>query len=212
MLKNFSHVEKPKISLVITLYNQKEFILKIYSCILNQFLKDIEIIFMDDGSIDNPFIIIEKLMIKDKRIRFLKKKKNRGQFYSRNSGVLYCRGEYVIIIDPDDLLLNDILIKAYNLAKKFNLDIVQFYHLMGDYKKDIPIIINKKHGLIYGNETKNLFFDYGTRYLWDKLIRRSIFRKSIYFMKKNIEKRDLLYIMMNLFVLEFLNQHIHMDK
>ena len=188
MLKNYSHIEKPKISLVITLYNQKGFILKIYSCILNQSLKDIEIIFIDDGSIDNPFIIIEKLMLEDKRIIFLKNKKNRGQFYSRNRGVLYCRGEYVIIIDPDDLLLNDILIKAYNLAKKFNLDIVQFYHLMGDYKKNIPIIINKKHGLIYGNQTKKLFFDYGTRYLWDKLVRRSIFRKSIYFMKEKYRK------------------------
>ena len=52
MLKNYSHVKKPKISLVISLYNQKEFILKIYSCILNQSLKDIEIIFIDDGSID----------------------------------------------------------------------------------------------------------------------------------------------------------------
>ena len=101
---NYSEIENPKISLIITLYNQKEYILKIYSCILNQSFREIEIIFIDDASIDNSFLDIEYLMKKDKRIVLLKNQKNRGQFYSRNKGILYSRGEYVIIIDPDDLL------------------------------------------------------------------------------------------------------------
>ena len=74
-------------------------------------------------------------MKKDKRILYLKNKKNRGQFNSRNKGVLYSKGEFVIIIDPDDFLLNNILIKCYKKAIQFNLDIVQFYHLIGDVKK-----------------------------------------------------------------------------
>ena len=47
-------------------------------------------------------------MNKDKRIKLLKNKVNRGQFYSRNKAVLSSKGEYVIIVDQDDLLLNDI--------------------------------------------------------------------------------------------------------
>jgi glycosyltransferase involved in cell wall biosynthesis len=43
-------------------------------------------------------------MNKDKRIKLLKNKVNRGQFYSRNKAVLSSKGEYVIIVDPDDLL------------------------------------------------------------------------------------------------------------
>ena len=75
---------------------------------MNQSLKEIEIIFIDDASEDNSFSIIKELMKKDKRIVCLKNIKNRGQFYSRNKGILFSRGEYVLIIDPDDLLLNDI--------------------------------------------------------------------------------------------------------
>ena len=43
-------------------------------------------------------------MKSDKRIRYIKNTKNKGQFYSRNKGVLKSRGEYILIIDPDDLL------------------------------------------------------------------------------------------------------------
>ena len=184
----FSYVENPKISIIITLYNQRGYILKIYSCILNQSIKEIEIIFIDDSSTDNSFLDVEDLMEKDRRIVYLKNENNRGQFYSRNKGVFHSRGEYVMIIDPDDLLLNNILIKCYNMAIKYNLDIVQFYHLMGDFKKNKPYILNKKSKICFQPETNNLFFDCETRYLWDKLIRRSIFVKSIYFMKKKFRK------------------------
>ena len=127
-------------------------------------------------------------MLKDRRIIYLKNKKNRGQFYSRNKGILHSKGEYVIIIDPDDLLLNNILIKCYNMAIQYNLDIVQFYHLMGDFNDNKPIILNKKSGICFQPETNNIFFDCETRYLWDKLIKRTIFIKSIYFMKKKFRK------------------------
>ena len=178
----------PKISLIITLYNQKIYILKIYYFILRQSLKEIEIIFIDDASTDNSNLVVESLMKKDKRIIYFKNKKNKGQFYSRNKGVLSSRGEYILIIDPDDILLNDILIKSYKIAKKYNLDIVQFYHLMGDFKNYELVILNKKSGFYFQPETQKIFFEYEIRYLWDKLIRRSIFIKSIFFMNKKFRK------------------------
>ena len=181
--KEFSFVKDPKISLIITLYNQKQYILKIYACILDQSLEEIEII-----STDNSFSIIRKLMNKDKRIIYLKNDKNKGQFFSRNKGIIYSRGDYVLIIDPDDLLLNDILIKSYKMAKQYLLDIVQFYHLMGNYKNNQLVIINSKSEICFQPETNNIFFDYHTRYLWDKLIRRKILIKSIFFMKDSFRK------------------------
>ena len=186
---SFSKVKNPKISIIITIYNQKEFILKIYSCILKQSFKKIEIIFIDDASIDNSFIYVKKLMKKDKRILYLKNKKNRGQFNSRNKGVLYSKGDFVIIIDPDDFLLNNILIKCYKKAIKYNLDIIQFYHLIGDVKNNSLVIINKRQEICFQPETTKLFFEYNTRYLWDKLIRRNIFIKSINFMHKQYRKK-----------------------
>ena len=115
--EDFIKREKPKISLIITVYNQEYFVKYIYSSIQKQTLKDIEIIIIDDASFDNSSKIINFLMKNDNRIIYIRHKINKGAFYSRNEGVLFSKGEYVLIIDPDDLLLNDILIKAYEIVK-----------------------------------------------------------------------------------------------
>lgn len=72
---------------------------------MNQSLTELEIIFIDDASEDNSYLTVQSLMKKDKRIILLKNSLNKGQFYSRNKGILNSRGEYILIIDPDDLLL-----------------------------------------------------------------------------------------------------------
>ena len=73
-LKNLTYFQKeenPKISLIITIYNQGYYIEKLYWSILNQELKDIEIIFIDDASSDNSSLIIKQLIKKDKRIVYI---------------------------------------------------------------------------------------------------------------------------------------------
>lgn len=187
-LKRFEKVIHPKISLILTIYNQEKFILRIYSCILNQSLTNIEIVIIDDKSTDNSIFLVEKLMEFDKRITFIKNKLNKGQFYSRNQGVLLSKGKYVLIVDPDDFLLNNILIKSFKAAKKFKLDIIQFYHVMGNFSLNHLYIINKKSKSIQTLKTKTIFFNNPTRYLWDKLIKRNIFIKSIYFMHEKYRK------------------------
>ena len=124
--ENFIKRRYPKVSVVTTLHNQENYIKLIYSSIFIQELKDIEIIFVDDASNDNTQSIMKQLMKNDKRIIYLKNHKNKRAFYSRNRGVLEAKGEYIIVVDPDDLLVNNILIKAYETAKKFNLDIFKF--------------------------------------------------------------------------------------
>ena len=111
--------ENPKISLIITIYNQGYYIETLYWSILKQTLKDIEIIFIDDASIDNSSLIIKELIKKDKRIVYLKNVINKRQYYSINIGILNSKGEYILSVDPDDLLVNNILIKAYETAKMY---------------------------------------------------------------------------------------------
>ena len=145
--EDFIKREKPKISLIITVYNQENFLRYCYASIQEQKLKDIEIIFIDDASKDNSSKIIQDLMKKDKRIIYLKNKLNKRAFYSRNRGVLFSNGEYILIVDPDDLLLNNILYKAYEMAKYYNLDILQYYALRGSYlkkKNGVRININQE--------------------------------------------------------------------
>ena len=179
----FDKIKNPKISLVITIYNQEDFINKIYACILDQSLKDLEIIFVDDASTDNSSKLIKILMKEDKRIIYIKNSINKGQFFSRYRGIKQSKGEYILVIDPDDLLLNDILIKSYKLAKKYYLDIVQYYHIKGNLSHNEIRKMNIS-GIFYYPQIKNIFYNCSYRYLWDKLIKRQTFIKSINFIKK----------------------------
>ena len=72
--------------------------------IQNQFFDDIEIIFIDDCSIDDSVKVIEENKKKDERIILLKQKVNKGTLISRNIGALLSKGEYLIFPDTDDIL------------------------------------------------------------------------------------------------------------
>ena len=188
---DFIKREKPKISIIITIQNQINFIETIYAHIQKQELKDIEIIFVDDASTDDSSLMIKKLMEKDKRIIYLKNDVNRHQFYSINNGVLNSSGEYILAIDPDDLIINNILLKAYKTATYYNLDILQFYIVQS---KPFPILwkqVKFANGIICGNlNIRNIFYHGISRNICDKLIRRDIFLKSINFMKKEFYNED----------------------
>ena len=194
---DFVKRDNPKISLIIPLHNQVKYIKLIYASIQNQVLKDIEIIFIDDNSEDNTTMMIRELIDQDKRIVYLKNKRNRGAFYTRNKGVLNAKGEYILFADPDDLLINNILIKVYKTAKHFNLDIVQFCVLEGYY--ETPKLWRQfkynQNMLKNNEEIRNYFYHVGSRNLWDKLIRKNIFIQSINFMNKKFQ--DQLYYINN---------------
>ena len=100
--------EKPKISVIIPIYNKETFILKILRSIQNQSFKDIEIIFCDDGSNDNSTQIINNYQKEDKRIILMKHDINKGTLITRNDGAKIAKGEYLLFIDGDDLLVNNI--------------------------------------------------------------------------------------------------------
>ena len=119
-----------------------------------------------------------------------------------------------MIHDPDDLLLNNILKKVYELAEYYNLDILQFYVLRGSYDKNKLWKNNKyKSGILYSKEVKNVFFFSVSRTLWDKLIKREVFIKSINFMRLEFLKEkyiihndDISFSIFNLEILLFSNK------
>ena len=183
--EDFVKRENPKISLVIPVYNKESFLLPLYKSIQNQSMKDIEIIFFYYISSDNSAKIIQEFMEKDKRIVFIKHDINYRTFYSRNEGVKTAKGKYILFIDPDDLILNNILEKSYETAELNKLDIVQFYFLMGNHKiSELSNEFKYKSGILYQPQLKQIFYYGQTRNLWDKLIKREILMKSEGFMNE----------------------------
>ena len=186
---DFIKRENPKVSLIIPVYNKETFLLPLYKSIQSQSMKDIEIIFIDDNSSDNSVKIIEEFMKEDKRITLVKHDTNYRTFYSRNEGVRLAHGKYVLLIDPDDLIVNDILEKSYETAEMNNLDIVQFYFLMGNFKvSELSTHFKYKSGILYQPQIKEIFYYGQTRNIWDKLIKREVLIKSENFMNEEFKK------------------------
>ena len=129
---NISERKKfPKISIISPVFNRCQYLLRFLKSIQNQNFNDIEIILIDDFSSDNSVSLIKQYQLIDKRILLIRNKKNYGTFRSRNFGILKSKGEYIILPDPDDILLQNSLIMLYNYAIKYNYEMLRFNLYIG---------------------------------------------------------------------------------
>ena len=76
-----------KISIIIPVYNTEKYLKKCLDSIINQTLKSLEIICIDDCSTDNSLNILKEYQLKDKRIKIIEQKENKGQGVARNLGL-----------------------------------------------------------------------------------------------------------------------------
>ena len=197
-IKYFNFRENPKISIIIPIYNSQKSLNIVYKSIQEQSLRDLEIIFVDDCSKDNSIKMIENFQIRDLRIILLKNKFNRGPFYSRNKGALFARGEYINFIDSDDVYLNDILEKAYLIAKNNNIDIVQYKIIKERGRYSFSEFNERtKDSIIFQPELSNQMF-YGRGrlsqcnfYIYNKIIKRETYLKSLIYNGEEILNQEL---------------------
>lgn len=118
-------IERLKVSVIIPVYNTEDYLEEAVRSIMNQTLKEIEIIIIDDGSIDNSLSIIEELSNEDSRISCYSQE-NSGQSQTRNRGIELAFGEFIYFMDSDDILDSNALRICYKLSKDRNLDFVFF--------------------------------------------------------------------------------------
>ena len=178
--------ENPKISIIIPVYNKDKFILRLLRSIQNQSFKDIEIIICDDHSTDNSTTLVEELQKEDNRIILLKHEKNKGTLINRIDGAKMAKGEYILYVDADDLLIENILEKVYKIANETNIDIIHFQAYAGDYYRNFYLMTTDRTiEPIYQPNLSNLMY-YEKGYLhqtefiiWGKLIRNSVFKEVI---------------------------------
>lgn len=114
----------PKVSIIVPTYNVEQYLVECMESIVNQTLKDIEIICVNDGSTDNSGEILDEYASKDKRIKVIHKE-NGGYGKAMNVGLDNATGEYIGIVEPDDYVALDMYEKLYKTAKKENLNIVR---------------------------------------------------------------------------------------
>ncbi len=189
---------KPKVSVVIPIYNVEKFLDRSVNAVRNQTLRDIEIILVDDESPDNCPELCDKYREEDDRIIVIHKK-NGGLGFARNSGLDVATGEYVFFLDSDDYIDLDTLESMYNAAIACDADFVR----VDNYREKLDgTILNKSYtppmreGLYDQRELREklLFpqFGMGPSESGDKYVSCSVWRNL--YKKEIIDKYNLRFV------------------
>ena len=112
------------VSVIITVYNESKYIGKCIESVLMQTYGQLEIIIIDDGSIDNSLVICRGYEAKDKRIKVISKE-NEGKVKALKVGVSYSSGDYIVSVDGDDWLDDEMVETLIDKAIKYDSDFVQ---------------------------------------------------------------------------------------
>lgn len=186
-----------KVSIIIPVYNSAKYLKKCLNSVLNQTLKEIEVIIINDGSTDCSETIIKEYVNLNKNIIYINNISNKGIGYSRNIGLLKSSGEYIGFVDSDDTICNTMYEKYYNYAKKNKLDIASGYY----YKK------NKDTTKMFKNsyfDICNLDTNYNLINLIDYGPCNKIFKRELLFYNKikfeeNLKYEDMPFVLKALY-------------
>ena len=116
----------PLVSVIIPVYNVEKYLEECINSVLNQTMKDFEVICVDDGSEDNSLIILENFSRTDKRVKVFRNEKNMGQSYARNKGFIQAEGKYTYFLDSDDMIEKETLSELFLAAEQEMLDLILF--------------------------------------------------------------------------------------
>ncbi len=114
---------KPIISIIVPIYNVEKYLDRCITSLRNQTLKNIEIILVDDGSLDNCPDLCDKYAQQDNRIKVIHQK-NKGLGLARNAGLDIAQGKYIAFVDSDDYVSIKMYEQLYNESLKQDFDII----------------------------------------------------------------------------------------
>ncbi|MGG7198605.1 glycosyltransferase family 2 protein [Clostridium butyricum] len=193
-----------RLSIIIPVYNAEKTIKKCLNSILEQEYRNIEVLIIDDGSIDNSLYISREYEKRDKRIKVITKI-NSGVSSTRNLGIKISTGDYIIFIDADDYLEKNTFIECMNIIETTGTDILKFNFLRecGKYKKknafttESEILIEKKQ-FNEKNIYNQLLSSSDFYNIWNNIIKKDIL-KNIYFNEQLDYAEDYLFMMQCVF-------------
>ncbi|MDX6443614.1 MAG: hypothetical protein QOH71_688 [Blastocatellia bacterium] len=169
-----SHV-KTLVSVIIPAYNGERFIAQSLQSVLNQTIKDLEIVIVDDGSTDTTAEIVREFQRADSRIRYIAQA-NLGQAAARNTGAAAAAGDLIAFLDQDDLWLDHKLEVQIRALKESGADVVfSNGHIFGHEPSDDNMSFPVVHGKFSGTEMFPLLFNQNQIPLATALVRADAF-------------------------------------
>lgn len=188
-----------KVSIIVPVYNVGNYLRKCLKSLVNQTLKDIEIIVINGESIDNSLQIIEEFQsLYGEKIKVVTIK-NEGAGNARNVGLNYVTGEYIGFVDGDDCVQEDMFEKMYQEAVFKQADIVccNYYRVKNDTRFDFKQFGNQNI-LKEGNFDKTIYQSHllldEVPYLWNKIFKTEMIKNNkIQFCKELRIYEDLVF-------------------
>lgn len=148
---------KPWISVIVPVYNVEKYIDRCVKSLLGQTFKNLEIILVDDGSVDSSGAKCDDYAVKHNEIIKVVHKKNGGLASARNEGMKYADGEYIAFVDSDDWMEEETYDILYKRVKNSNPDIITYgYRKIKDNKIISEGMAKFEEGFYSRNEIQNL--------------------------------------------------------
>jgi glycosyltransferase involved in cell wall biosynthesis len=166
-----------KVSIMIPAYNVEKYIERCVRSAMEQTLKEIEIVIVNDGSTDQTKSILEKLAVEDKRIVLIHKS-NGGLPSARNAALDVVRGRYIQTLDGDDWLEPTACEEQYQYAVENDLDIVVADYFLDDDHGNViyePIYVNTDSVLTPQQSLEKIFTEPDSGMLCNRFVRRELY-------------------------------------
>ena len=179
VLEREKYIMKPMISIIVPVFNGEKYISSFLKCINEQIYKNIEVIFIDDGSVDNTLRICKEYALNDDRVVVLHKE-NGGPSSARNLGIKRSSGKYVVFFDIDDVFSDTVLSDNFEIATRYDADIVMWNFKINNLGNKREYV--NKIGSFFNGSSNEFFCKYLIPVLdnemfnppWNKMIKRSL--------------------------------------
>lgn len=171
----------PKVSILVPCYNVEKYLPQCLDSIVNQTLKDIEIIVINDGSKDSTLDIIKSYAKRDKRIKVIDKE-NEGYGKSMNRGLDAATGEYIGIVESDDWVDSDMFEKLVKIADENNVDVVKSNHYKytttnGEHSEKSNVLPDWNTNMVINPHERTAIF-FSAPAIWSAIYRRDFLVKN----------------------------------
>lgn len=183
-----------KVSVIVPFYKVEKYFRRCLDSIINQTLKELEIILIDDCGGDKSIEIAEEFAQKDSRIKIVINEKNSGQGYSRNVRIRMAKGEYIAFVDSDDWLDPTMYEKLYNKANEKSVDIIKcgFYFMEpnGTIPYDLKNLKLKFDKIYKALDNPTIISGYLVTTIWNGLYKKEFLIENSLFFDEIIKFED----------------------
>jgi glycosyltransferase involved in cell wall biosynthesis len=172
-------------------FNAARYLLASLDCVVNQTLRDVEIICVNDGSTDGTLGVLREYAARDPRVKIIDKAVNEGLAVARNEALALASGKYIGFIDGDDLCDRDLFRKAYQCAQESRSDLVFWDYVTFCDERELPRQLRRPSALRAMATTDKSVLLRRPAFAWTKLVRTEVARELGVSFPKGLTRQDI---------------------